>query len=149
MIIRAAILSSIALVASAAFVSPAAALTMKECSVKYQAAKADGSAGDIKWSDYRARFCGAEVVAKEAASDTKSAVAAVKAPEKPAAKAPKGVVFPSAVDSKYSGETPAKARMKTCSDSYRKNKSEGTLGDLKWIEKGGGFWSLCNTGLKS
>ncbi|MDP9733632.1 UNVERIFIED_ORG: hypothetical protein QE448_003707 [Rhizobium sp. SORGH_AS285] len=41
MLNRVVILSSFALLASAAFVSPAAALTMKECSVKYQAAKAD------------------------------------------------------------------------------------------------------------
>ena len=40
-----------ALFATLAFTAPASALTMKECSVKYKAAKADGSAKDVKWND--------------------------------------------------------------------------------------------------
>jgi hypothetical protein len=34
-------------------VSPAHALTMKECSAKYQAAKSAGTLGGMKWSDFR------------------------------------------------------------------------------------------------
>ncbi|MCZ7447572.1 hypothetical protein O8B93_08255 [Agrobacterium rhizogenes] len=146
---RVVILSSFALLASAAFVSPASALTMKECSVKYQAAKADGSAKDVKWNDYRAKFCGSDAAAEDAADDKQVAATTDKEPEKATIKAPKGVAFPSAVDKKYSSETPGKARLKTCVDSYHKNKNDGTLGDLKWIQKGGGYWSLCNTALKS
>lgn len=102
MINRVVILSSLALLASAAFVSPAAALTMKECSVKYQAAKADGSAKDVKWNDYRAKFCGSDAAAESAADDKQVAATTDKEPEKATIKAPKSVVFPSAVDKKYS-----------------------------------------------
>lgn len=138
-----------ALFASVLSMSPAAALTMKECSVKYKAAKADGSAKDVKWNDYRAKFCGAEAAAEDAAED--KAIAATSADKEPAAptmKAPKGVSFPSAIDKKYASETPAKGRMKTCVDAYHVNKDAGTLNDLKWIQKGGGYWSLCSKALK-
>lgn len=148
MINRTAILASFVLLGSAAFVTPASALTMKECSTKYQAAKADGSAKDVKWNDYRAKFCGADAAAEDAADNKDIAATTEKEPEK-TTKAPKSVVFPKAVDKKYSGETAAKGRLKTCVDSYHKNKDDGTLGDLKWIQKGGGYWSLCNTALKS
>lgn len=128
---------------------PAAALTMKECSVKYQAAKADGSAKDIKWNDYRAKFCGSEAAVEDAADDKQVAATTEKEPEKRRSRLRRASLSPSAVDKKYSSETPAKARLKTCVDSYHKNKNDGTLGDLKWIQKGGGYWSLCNTALKS
>jgi hypothetical protein len=146
---RTVILASFALLASAAFVTPASALTMKECSTKYQAAKADGSAKDTKWNDYRAKFCGADATAEDAADDKAVAATTEKEPAKPTMAAPKNVVFPKAIDKKYSSETAAKGRLKTCVDSYHKNKDDGTLGDLKWIQKGGGYWSLCNTALKS
>lgn len=48
--------------------SPAHALTMKECSTKYQA-KADGSAKDVKWNDFRAKFCGADAAAADKADE--------------------------------------------------------------------------------
>lgn len=146
---RMVVLSSLALLATAAGISPAAALTMKECSAKYQTAKTDGSAKSIKWNDFRAKFCGADAAAEDAADDKEVAATTEKEPEKPSVKAPKGVSFPKAIDKKYATETPAKGRLKTCVDTYHKNKDDGTLGDLKWIQKGGGYWSLCNTALKS
>lgn len=137
------------LLASVAFVSPASALTMKECSAKYQAAKTDGSAKDIKWNDFRAKFCGADAAAEDEA-DTKNVAATTdKEPEKPTAVAPKGVSFPKAIDKKYASETPAKGRLKTCVDAYHANKDAGSLNDLKWIQKGGGYWSLCSAALKA
>ena len=41
--------------------------------------------------------------------------------------------------------------LRTClqTEKYVRHKNDGTLGDLKWIQKGGGYWSLCNTALKS
>lgn len=39
--------------AAIAFSSPASALTMKECSTKYQAAKDAGTLGNMKWNDFR------------------------------------------------------------------------------------------------
>lgn len=137
-----------AIVASVAFISPASALTMKECGAKYQAAKTDGSAKDMKWNDYRAKFCGADAAAEDAADDKTVAATPDAEPAKATAVAPKGVTFPKAVDKKYASETPAKQRLKTCVDSYHANKDAGTLNDLKWIQKGGGYWSLCSAALK-
>lgn len=57
-------------------------------------------------------------------------------------------VFPSAVSSKYSSESAGKARMHTCLDQYRINKTSGGNGGLKWIEKGDGYYSECNKRLK-
>lgn len=130
-------------------VSPASALTMKECSAKYQTAKADGSAKDMKWNDFRAKFCGADAAAEDAADDKAVAATTDKEPEKPTVKAPKGVTMPKAIDKKYASETPGKGRLHTCVDSYHANKDAGTLNNLKWIQKGGGYWSLCNTALKA
>ena len=41
-----------------------------------------------------------------------------------------------------------KARMQTCLDQYRANKVNGGNGGLKWIEKGGGYYSECKKRLK-
>ncbi|MBB4191797.1 hypothetical protein GGE45_001473 [Rhizobium aethiopicum] len=135
----------------AAFImsSPAHALTMKECSTKYQAAKADGSAKDMKWNDFRAKFCGADAAAADKEDEADVAKTTDKEPEKPTAAAPKSVKFPKAIDKRYSSEPPAKGRLHTCVDAYHAAKDAGTLGDLKWIQKGGGYWSLCNTSIKA
>jgi hypothetical protein len=122
-------------------------LSMAECSTKYQAAKSGGTLGGLKWNDFRKANCGAN------ASDDDTVPAASEAnytsePAKPTAKAPKGVKFPSAVSNKYSSESPGKARMHTCLDQYYANKDADALGGLKWIQKGGGFYSLCNARLK-
>ena len=63
--------------------------------------------------------------------------------------APKGVTFPTAISPKFANETPAKGRMHTCLEQYYANKDANTLNGLKWIQKGGGFYSLCNAKLKS
>jgi hypothetical protein len=53
-------------------------------------------------------------------------------------------VFPSAVDSKYSSDDPGNARMETCLDQCQANKASNANGGLKWIDKGGGYYSECN-----
>jgi hypothetical protein len=58
------------------------------------------------------------------------------------------VVFPSAVSPKYSKESAGRARLHTCRDQYRANKTTGGNGNLKWIQKGGGYWSECDKHLK-
>ncbi|RWP64576.1 hypothetical protein [Mesorhizobium sp.] len=123
-------------------------LTAKECSTKYQAAKAAGTLNGMKWNDFRKSQCGA------GASDDDTVPAADEAsytsdPETPTVTAPQGVKFPKAISQKYSTETPAKGRMHTCLDQYYANKDANALGGLKWIQKGGGFYSLCNAALKS
>ena len=55
--------------------SPAQALTVKECSAKYKAAKDAGTLNGQKWNDFRKAECGAEAAA--APADATPASAAV------------------------------------------------------------------------
>ena len=138
--------------ALAAFVAvsagPGFALTTKECSVKYQASKAAGTLGGLSWNDFRKKECGSDA---EAAAETKPADAK-SADAKPAVKAAPtaatGAVFPKAVDAKYAKESAGKARRHTCLDQYRANKATNGNAELKWIQKGGGYYSQCNSALK-
>ena len=67
----------------------------------------------------------------------------------PAAPAASGAaVFPAAVNPAYANEKAGKAREKTCLDQYNANKASGGNGGLKWIQKGGGYYSECNKKLK-
>ncbi len=75
--------------------------------------------------------------------------AAAPAPKPAAAPVAVGnAVFPSAVDSKYSKDSEGKGRMLTCLDQYKANKANNGNGGLKWIQKGGGYYSECNKHLK-
>jgi hypothetical protein len=133
---------------------PAQALTAQECSAKYQAAKTAGTLGSQKWNDFRKAQCGADAAATPAAvpaAPPKAAEAKPAAAPKPAAAAPApmgAAVFPNAVDPKYSKETAGKARMHTCVDQYNANKAGNANGGLKWIQKGGGYYSECTKKLK-
>ncbi|MGO4570993.1 hypothetical protein [Microvirga sp. 2TAF3] len=141
--------------------SPASALTMKECSAKYKAAQTSGTLGTMKWNDFRKAQCGstasaAPAVAPSAAPATTGSTAAPQklpnaATAQPSAPMVRGnATFPSAVSSKYTSESAGKARMHTCLDQYNANKQAGGTGNggLKWIEKGGGYYSQCNARLK-
>ena len=120
---------------------PAHALTAQECSAKYQAAKTAGTLNGQKWNDFRKTQC--------AAGATAAAPAAAPAPKPAAAPAAVGnAVFPSAVNPKYSKESAGKARMHTCVDQYNANKATNANGGLKWIQKGGGYYSECTKRLK-
>jgi hypothetical protein len=155
--IQAKILCAVAVSGFVAFAatSPVQALTTQECSAKYQAAKTAGTLAGQKWNDFRKANCGADAVATPAAAPAAPAPApAAKEAKKEAAPAaapaaPSGpAVFPSAVDPKYAKETAGKGRMHTCVDQYNANKTTGGNGGLKWIEKGGGYYSECNKKLK-
>ena len=162
MTIQAKILGAIAMsgLAALAMTSQANALTAQECSAKYQAAKTAGTLGGQKWNDFRKAQCGADATAaptaaaparapprlrpqppKEAAKKEAKEAAAPAAPSGPA-------VYPNAVDPKYSKETAGKARMHTCVDQYNANKATNGNGGLKWIQKGGGYYSECTKKLK-
>jgi hypothetical protein len=123
-------------------------LSMAECSTKYQAAKTGNTLGGMKWNDFRKAQCGASAADDETVPAPTEA-SYDKEPAAPTAKAPKGVKFPTAVAQKYATESAGKARMHTCLDQYYANKDADSLGGLKWIQKGGGFYSLCNARLKS
>lgn len=62
--------------------------------------------------------------------------------------APRGVIFPRAVEAQYSSESAGKARMHTCLDQYRQDKAANGLAGMTWIQAGGGYYSICNTQLK-
>jgi hypothetical protein len=134
--------------------APAQALSTQECSAKYKAAKAAGTLGDQKWNDFRKAQCGADATPAAAPAAAPAAPAAPKEAKKEAAPAaapaaPSGpAVFPSAVDPKYAKESAGKGRMHTCVDQYNANKATGGNGGLRWIEKGGGYYSECNKKLK-
>ncbi|HML28353.1 MAG TPA: hypothetical protein PKE16_05855 [Hyphomicrobium sp.] len=118
--------------------SPSFALSTKECSVKYQAAKSAGTLNGQTWAEFRKKECAGAASATE---------------EKPAekvetTKAASSAVFPKAVDPKYAKESAGRARMHTCLDQYKANKASGANGGLKWIQKGGGYYSQCNAALK-
>ncbi|MFA6156583.1 hypothetical protein [Mesorhizobium sp.] len=123
-------------------------LTMAECSTKYQAAKTANTLNGMKWNDFRKAECGASA-AEDETVPAPSEAKYKSEPAKPTAPAPKGVTFPTAISAKFASETPAKGRMHTCLEQYYINKDANTLGGLKWIQKGGGFYSLCNAKLKS
>lgn len=159
MTIQTRLLCVIAVSGFAAFAAsaPAQALTAQECSAKYQAAKSAGTLAGQKWNDFRKAQCGADATpaAAPAAPPPAAAAPAPAAPKEakqaPAAApaAPSGpAVFPSAIDPKYAKESEGKGRMHTCVDQYNANKATGGNGGLKWIQKGGGYYSECNKRLK-
>ncbi|MDO8931451.1 MAG: hypothetical protein Q7U97_03575 [Rhodocyclaceae bacterium] len=134
---------------------PAHALTAQECSAKYQAAKTAGTLAGQKWNDFRKAQCGADAAAAPAATPAAATATPKEAAAKPtkeaaAPAAPQGpAVFPSAVDPKYARETASQARMHTCADQWKANKAANATGGLRWIQKGGGYWSECNKKLKA
>jgi len=133
-------------------VSGAHALTMKECSAKYKAAQESGTLKGMKWNDFRKAECGSGAAALPTSAPAAGAPAAPPATTAPtAATRPPATdaVFPSAVSPKYSTESAGKARMHTCLDQYNANKTSNGNGSLKWIQKGGGYYSECNKRLKS
>lgn len=125
--------SGFAVVAACGFVmasAPAAsALTAQECSAKYKAAKEANTLGGKSWNDFRKSECGMDnEAAKAAAAGT--------------------ATFPATIAAKYASETPYKARLRTCADQFKANKATKANGGLRWIQRGGGYWSECNKHLK-
>ncbi len=132
----------------------AGALTSKECSAKYQAAKKGGTLDGTDYKSFRAQNCGSGAPASAGTTPTTNASTTPPASpnavvSKPSAAAASGpATFPSAIDSKYSKETPGKARLHTCLDQYKANKTSGANGGLRWVQKGGGYYSECSKKLK-
>jgi hypothetical protein len=137
----------------------AQALTMKECSAKYEAAKSAGTLKGMNWNAFRKSECGSGAQATNtAAPNANKANPANTAANNTAPNASSSrkllnsttsnAVFPKAVSSKYSSESAGKARMQTCLDQYNANKATGGNAGLKWISKGGGYYSQCNNRLK-
>jgi hypothetical protein len=166
------VLTGVALLACLCIAGEAQAESIqKQCSVKYQAAKAANSLNGETWNQFY-KQCAAELKGAPAAAPAGNAAHAApppttqattppapekhrkkkeeetSAPSTPAPMASGPVVFPTAVSSKYSTETPAKQRFHTCLDQYHANKADNSNGGLRWIEKGDGYYSECNKKLK-
>ena len=159
-------LAAATLLATTAGGAFAASAVQKECSTKYQAAKSAGTLNGMTYNQYYSQ-CAKEEKAEKAggtatptttaAPATAPAAGAPKAPTTAAAPAPTtaatggAAVFPTAVSSEFSKESAGKARMHTCLAQYKANGSSKGAANagLRWIEKGGGYYSECNKRLKS
>ena len=134
---------------------------MKQCADKWQAAKAANTTGGLTYLQFSSK-CRADLKAEPAAA-APAAPAAPPLPPRPRRRplrpsprpppslprpcrppAAAGDVFPTAVSPTYKDQSPGKARMHTCLDQYNANKATGGNGGLKWIQKGGGYYSQCN-----
>jgi hypothetical protein len=127
--------------ATVGYTLPAQALTAKECRAKFNAAQQAGTLSGQKYADYRKAECGTAAAAAPAPTPAPA--------PKSSAAAPSNAVFPSAINSKYSSEKAGTARMHTCLDQYNANKASNANGGLKWIQRGGGYYSECNKRLKA
>ena len=144
---------------------PAHALSMHECSVKYRAAQTANTLNGMTWKEFRKAECGAGAAAAPTSTYTKAAdtapgTASTMNTAEPSKStriyntAPTGgstnanAVFPTVVSPKYAAKSAGKARMLTCLDQYEANKAGNLNGGLKWIQRGGGYYSMCNKHLK-
>ncbi|RUW59189.1 hypothetical protein [Mesorhizobium sp. M7A.F.Ca.US.008.03.1.1] len=145
-------LAILAVTALAAWgVTPASALTMKECGENYRTAKEGGTLNGMDWAAFRKEKCttpAADSVSADTIKNETQQVKQISAAVAPTL-APAGVTFPTTLAAEFKTEKPAKARMKTCLQGYHGNKDAGTLNGLRWIQKGGGYYSLCNARLKA
>jgi hypothetical protein len=117
---------------------PAHALSMHECSVKYRAAQTAKTLNGTSWKEFQKAECGPGA----AAAPTSTSTAPAGGPTHTNA------VFPTAVSPKYANLPAGRARMLTCLDQYKANKADNMNGGLKWIQKGGGYYSMCNRHLR-
>jgi len=114
-------------------------LSLKECGANYRAAKADGSLGDRKWADYRRSACGITATPNRQ-SPARSEAAMSETTRR--------LTFPANLAKEFSDRKPWEARMRTCLKTYREAKKAGTLFGVRWVEKGGGYYSLCSARLR-
>ena len=141
MITRPFVLYAVALlIVTAIQNTPVNALSMAECSAKYKAAKTAGTLSGMKWNDFRKAQCGSDVGAGPAAANAPSPSTGMRGVG--------SAVFPTAITPKYSNQPAGKARMATCLDQYKTNKANNANGGMKWIQRGGGYYSECTKRLK-
>ncbi|RBM06123.1 hypothetical protein [Novacetimonas cocois] len=133
--------------------------TSKACHQKFVAARTAGTLNGQTYKAFKAAQCddattpaaAAAAPAEAAKPPVAAAPAPAAAPAAPAAKvAPvaTNATLPSAVSAKYAKESAGKARLHTCLDQYNANKATNANGGLRWIERGGGYYSVCNAHLK-
>ena len=131
----------------AVFTTPAGAapekLSMKECTIRFEAAKQAKTTDIPRWNEYHKSECGIDDIPAPGQTAQVSPKNSAAAPI-----VPQGVKFPSKIDEKFASEKLTTQRMRTCLEAYHANKAAKTLGELRWVQKGGGYYSLCNARLK-
>ena len=119
----------VAVLATASIPAPAYALTAKECSAKYQAAKAAGTLNGMKWNDFRKAECGGEAPAPTPPP----------AAEKPAAPPPAAATAEKKPAT--GGRAAMIARERACGAEWKAAKAAGTRPPgMKWPQ----YWSECD-----
>jgi hypothetical protein len=110
------------------------ALTLRECSIKFKAAQADGSAKGIKWNQFRKETCskGAPSIPEVSMTTTSAS----------------GVVFPTTISPEHSSKPPGQGRMHTCLDQFIANRGTGGNGGLRWVRRSGGYYFECDQRLR-
>jgi hypothetical protein len=125
---------------------PAHALTTKECSAKYQAAKAAGTLNGMKWNDFRKAQCGDDATPPApppAAEKPAPKPATTTTTEKPAPKPPADTTAEKPVSP---GRQAMLNRMHACSAEWKTLKAEGKRpAGMKWPQ----FWHECDTRKKA
>jgi hypothetical protein len=134
------------LIASAVFIAsfaaaspPAQALTSKECSAKYQAAKTAGTLNGMKWNDFRKAEC---------AGDAPAAAPPPPAPPPPAAekKAPPPPATATGEKPVSPGRQAMLTRERACGAEWKTMKANGTRpAGMKWPQ----FWHQCDERMKA
>jgi hypothetical protein len=133
------IASGVFLASLAVIPVPAQALTAKECSAKYQAAKAAGTLAGMKWNDFRKAQCGADGTAAPPPPPAPTKAAAPPPPEKTAAPSPPPVA--PAAKTGSPGRQAYLARLHACSADWKTLKADGKRPEgMKWPQ----FWHECD-----
>ncbi|CAK7193511.1 hypothetical protein COMNV_01729 [Commensalibacter sp. Nvir] len=125
------------------------ALTNKECREQFNAAKKAGSLSEKTFKDFKATHCQDQAAAAGTQGQAKDPANKPEAKKAESAVSNSEAVFPDKIDAKYASEKEGVARRKTCLDQYKLNKESGKNGNLKWIQKGGGYYSECVKHLKA
>lgn len=130
-----------------ALAAPAAGkMSFFACHKEFQSAKKNGTLNGQNYAAFKATHCSGA----GASSSATSAPSPKPAPSTPlAAISNSNAVFPSRLAPEFASLSAGKARYKTCLKQYNANKAGGGNGSLKWIQRGGGYYSQCNTRLKS
>ncbi len=121
-------------------------MSLYACHRAFNAAKRAGKLNGQQYADFRQNHCkGSDAAAQSPASAPAEAGNSSPATAQAAAG---NAVFPSQIAPEFASLTPGKARMQTCLAQYNANKTAGHNGGLRWIQKGGGYYSECNMRLK-
>ncbi len=142
--------------ASLFFVNTADAISSKDCHEQFTTAKKAGKIKDQSFKEYKTENCKSDNAAKnEVKKSYTKEIKKDKITHNTASKEAAmssvvagDAVFPDAIDSKFAKEKEGTARMHTCLEQYKTNKTNNKNGNLKWIQKGGGYYSECMKHMK-